>query len=144
MPRLRHLLCLSVTACALGCSDPPTDAEDTFTPRCDALESDYLAAVEAARTCTQDSDCQVIEGTGTCDCAHSWGLPAGDAVNVSFTYPEDWRRRLDACRDSIPTDGTCDAAPATNPRCSAGVCVATDQSCLGDPFVPDAGHADAS
>jgi hypothetical protein len=157
----RPILCLALTgllsATSGGCADPQdpviyngftssdtdfvsdasdaasgdADASDASGPRCDELQADYTAAVQAAKACTDDTDCQVVGGTGTCDCAHTWGNASGDAVNQSFTLPADWSSRVEACADFIADRSQeCDAAPAENPRCDQGTCIASGASCL--------------
>ena len=108
------------------------DAPDVaFDPRCGDLRSDYMDAVNDAKTCSSDEDCKLIEGSGTCDCALSWGNASGDVVNGDFAYPEDWSRRLDACADVIADfSNECDAEPGENVRCVEGVCAADSPSCL--------------
>ena len=86
---------------ASDASDASREDADASGPRCDELRADYAAALDAATTCTDDDDCKVVGGTGTCDCAHTWGAASGDAVNQSFALPADWDARVVACSDFI-------------------------------------------
>lgn len=115
-------------------SDSGSDSGTTdmsFDPRCDELVSDYMAQVEQFRSCGDVGDCQVIEGTESCDASPAFGASSGDAVNTDFEYPANWEARVEECADFIEMlPKVADSAPAENLRCEQQLCVADEASCL--------------
>jgi hypothetical protein len=109
--------------------DAGSDASDVEGLTCENIESEFRRLVDANQACTQDSDCTLVGGTGSCNCTPVLGNGSGTAINenaagTAVTYIDFFDSN---CADSF---GTCDAAPASNLRCEEGVCRADSESCL--------------
>ena len=99
---------------------------------CDQLVSAYAAFLAAHRDCATVSDCQVVGGAGTCNCATVLGGGSGDAISASaVSDAQAYFNRAQACAQQ-GTGGTrvCDFAPAANLRCEAGQCKADARGCM--------------
>lgn len=115
--------------------------------RCEALEGEWHAFVDAHQSCTRDDECRIVnryvmEDTFGWSCDLQQGLLAGvrvDAYAQVQPFVDRYFQCLEADAFSKPwSDHSYDATPPEQPRCSNNRCTFTSGAC-GEVFDNDAG-----
>lgn len=125
--------------------DGPKDGDKI--PQCDALQADWRTFVSQNRDCTANSDCVVVAGAGSCECAPPWGprlghpigVASGDAINATAqNAAQTYLARWDELECNL-LDRYCvfDAGPAKNLRCEVGKCTIDWGACNLPPPMPE-------
>lgn len=117
------LICSSLFLFVLhaGCQD---DEPESGT--CDTIAAEWEAFVADHQACSTASDCTVVAGTGTCDCADALGEPLGDAISTdALDAAQVFLDRYESClqEDDFSSTMYCDFGQWTEASCEQGVCV---------------------
>jgi len=91
---------------------------------CGNFDSRLMDFVEANNSCTQDDDCMIFGGLGTCDCYPSLGPCDGNAINKSAYEKarETFYEVFNSCVEDGEVFYLCDCGGSREIVCDSGRC----------------------